>query len=121
MHTRIEGRRHPEVHPRILQNHLNDNIEANCKICNQSVVLNKMADHMIEAHVPKDISSANGSTTHGDQSSVQAQQGHGNSLVDNAVVALSIAAPRTTVDAQQVLRDLNLETINFDDDVFNVS
>lgn len=125
MHTRIEARRHPQVHPGILQNHLNENIEANCKICNQSVALNKMADHMIETHIPRNDCPDDTFIPHGDQSSIQAaashQQGLGTTPGDNAVAGPSNARqpqPEThaTVDAQQVLRDLHLEDIDFDEE-----
>lgn len=59
MHTRLANRQHPNIDPKILQRHLNANIETNCSICNQSVILNQMADHMIEVHVPRIEPSSN--------------------------------------------------------------
>lgn len=56
MHTRKETSRYPHTDSRILRRHLNDSIEAECKICHESIILNRMADHMIEAHIPRDDS-----------------------------------------------------------------
>lgn len=66
MHTCLETQRDPEIDMQILQQFLNANIQATCKICGQSYILNKMVEHMIDTHKALDnsasdcLSSSNG-------------------------------------------------------------
>lgn len=107
----LTSQRDPQIDNRILQSFLNENIEVKCKICSQSIVLNNILEHMIESHEVRDERNL--------QSSPDIN-------LDNPETSSSSNTPqplphaRTTDDVQKVIKDLNLETINFDEE-FDVS